>query len=225
MKYNYVGIDTSLSSTGLYILKANGEEFYYNYKNTDKLTKWHRTLSFVEYRDYEVLKLDGFSNNEIGKIIKYGQVTDQIIKDILKHCKPEETYVSTENYSYSSQAGKLIDLVCYGTLVREKLIKLNFIDFTVVPPTSLKAKICIMVYGPGEKKKPSKNDQGISGGKFKKHEILRALFHSKKESKLVSILEFHRSELLLLKSIPAPISDIVDAMFLVYTDIINRNDI
>ena len=34
MKFNYIGIDTSLSSTGLYIHMKDGTEHYYNYRNT-----------------------------------------------------------------------------------------------------------------------------------------------------------------------------------------------
>jgi hypothetical protein len=36
---NYIGIDTSLSSTGMVILDNNKKHYYFNYKSNDKLTK------------------------------------------------------------------------------------------------------------------------------------------------------------------------------------------
>lgn len=219
-EFNYVGIDTSLSSTGMYILTKSGEEFYYNYKNTDKLTKWHHTCSFITYSDYEILKFDEFSDNEIAKLIKYDQVTDQILNDILKHCDPKETKVATENYSYSSSAGMIIHLVTYGTMLRQKILRLDFVDFTVFPPATLKQKTCELVYGEQfnakGKKLPSRNLIGLAGGSFKKHEMLESIFHYQTNSKLKEILLPRKTDVLGMKAIPKPIDDMVDAMFLVY---------
>ncbi len=219
-EFNYVGIDTSLSSTGMYILTKSGEEFYYNYKNTEKLTKWHHTCSFVTYRDYEILKFDDFSDNEVGKLIKYDQVTDTIIKDILRHCDPKETKVGTENYSYSSSAGMIIHLVTYGTMLRQKILRLDFADFTVYPPSTLKQKTCELVYGQQfnskGKKIPSRNTIGIAGGSFKKHEMLQSIFDCELNSKLKEILLPRKSDILGMKAIPKPIDDIVDSQWLVY---------
>lgn len=214
----YVGIDTSLTSTGLFI-KADNAEHYYNYRNSTKMTKWHRVASYVTYRDYEVPEMENFSDEQLAKLIKYDQITDMIVNDILAHCKPEETQIFTESYSYSSMAGPLIDLVTYATLLRIKLVKHNFNNIVIIPPTSLKSKTCVKVYGPGDKKKPSRNHIGISGGKFKKPDMLRALFESEIVNQLKSSLEYHKEEMLQMKSVPAPIGDLIDAIWLVNSNI------
>lgn len=218
--YNYVALDISISSTGVFILTKEGNEHYFNYKNNDKLTKWQRTCSFINYRDYEIIGLENFSDNELGKLIKYDEITDKMLSDILSICKPEETIIATENYSYGSAAGHIIHLVSIGTLVRNKILKYSFVDFKLIPPSSLKQKTCELVYGEQfnskGKKIPSKNKNGIAGGRFKKTEMFESLLHYNVDSKLKDMLLIHKEELLKMKSVPAPISDIVDAMFLVY---------
>ncbi len=216
---DYIGLDTSLASTGLYIRKADGSEFYYNYMNTPKLSKWHKTLSFIEYKSYEILEFDNHSDNEVGKLIKYDQITQMIVADILKHCDPKDATVVTEGYSYSSSAGMIIHLVTYGTLVRNKLLSLGFADFIIKPPSTLKSDTCIKVYGPGEKKKPARNREGIAGGKFQKREMLQAQFESGIPNSMTDMLIIHKQELLERKAIPKPIDDMVDAWWLVNSTI------
>lgn len=213
---NYIGIDTSLSSTGVYILLETGEEFIYNYRNKSKDSKWHKLLNFIEYRDYNFEALKDYSENEINKITQYNKITDLIISDIEKHCKKENTQIWTEGFSFSSK-GQIIDLVCYATLVRNKLLSRGY-DLNIKSPSSLKRDTCIKVYGESViKNKPAINLRGISGGKFKKQEMLESLFDSKIESKIKTILLNEKDNILNMKSIPSPISDIVDAMWLART--------
>lgn len=224
---NYIGIDTSLTSTGVFI-KTNNDEFYYNYKNNNKLSKWHKTLHFITYNDYHIPKLANYNDEQIAKIIMYDNITDKIVKDILTHCDPRETIIFTEGYAYSSNAGPLIDLVTYATLLRLKLLKYNFIDFKIIPPSSLKINTCKKVYKPIEKIVGGKNARieyiyknniGIPGGSFKKNEMLGSLFDCKIDNKIKQTLLPFKVELLQMKNIPAPISDIVDAIWLVYSNI------
>lgn len=232
--YNYIGIDTSLSSTGLYIRLKNGKEHYYNYRNTDKLTKWHKILDFVNYRDYENIKLDNYSDTEIAKIIQYNKITDMMVVDILSHCIPEETIIITEGYSYSSSnTSSLIDLICFATLLRNKLIDLDFNDFIIKSPSTLKVETCKSTYKPREKiiggKKPRteyiyKNDEGITGGKFTKREMLKSVFDNINVIIYIKkILDFHYLDIIAMKMVPAPISDLVDAAWLAWTEIL-KND-
>ena len=206
---NYIGIDTSLTSTGLFI-KCNDKEFYYNYKNNSKLSKWHKTLDYINYKDYHIPKLDDYSDEQIAKIIMYDNVTDKIVKDILTHCKPEKSIIYTEGFAYSSNAGPLIDLVTYATLLRIKLLKYNFIEFKIIPPSSLKVNTCKKVYKPIEKiiggKYPRieyiyKNTIGISGGSFKKPEMLQSLFDSNIDNQIKTTLLPYKNELLKMKNI------------------------
>jgi hypothetical protein len=235
MNYNYIGIDTSLSSTGLYICLKDGSEHYYNYRNTDKLTKWHKILDFINYFDYQNIKLDNYSDTEIAKIIQYNKVTDQMVTDILKHCIPQETKIITEGYSYSSSnTSSLIDLISYATLLRNKLIQLDFNDFIIKSPSTLKLDCCKSTYIPIEKiiggKKPRieliyRNDEGIAGGKFTKREMLKSIFdHPNVNVYIQKILDFHIVDLLKMKNIPKPIDDVVDAVWLAWTEIlVNEN--
>lgn len=235
-KYNYIGIDTSLSSTGMYIRLKDGNEYYFNYRNNDKLSKWHKTLSYVFYKDYENIKMETYSDTEIAKIIQYNKITDMIVHDILKYCKPEETIIVTEGYSYSSSnTSSLIDLICYATLLRNKLISLNLQDFIIKPPSSLKLEVCAVTYPAKIKeiggKRPRKeyifkNTIGISGGKFQKTEMLESLFDNTSiDIAIKTSLSYHKSELLKMKSIPKPIDDIVDAVWLVFTELLKDDNI
>ena len=225
---NYIGLDTSLSSTGMYI-KTPTEEYYFNYRNSCKDSKWHKTFSYVRYYDYLLPETNEFSEEQIVKLKTYDEVTDAIINDMVSICNPAETVVITESYSYASTAGPLIDLVTYATLLRNKILKKGFLELIVVPPTSLKSRTCIKVYGPGElivpkrpskkvvaeKRKPSRNHIGIPGGKFQKQDMLLALFESDLDIRFKRSLQIHANELVKMKGIPSPISDIVDAIWLV----------
>lgn len=217
---NYVGIDTSLSSTGVYILLEDGNESFFNYRNNDKLSKWHRTCGFINYRSYQNVKHDDYSDNEVSKILNYNKITDMIVADIITVIGVDglsNTSIITEGYSYGS-TGAIIDLVTYATLVRNKLLNLNINNFIIKAPSSLKKDTCIKVYGPGDKKKPSRNTLGIAGGSFKKPDMLMAAMDKKDlESIMKEALVLHNDELMKMKSIPSPIQDIVDAFWLVHS--------
>lgn len=228
---NYIGLDLSLSSSACYIRLTDGTEFYYNYRNSDKLSKWHKVLSYITYRDYSIPEIDNYSDLELGKLIKYGEITDLIVQDILNHCKPEDTIIVTEGYSYSSSnTMSLIDLIGYATLLRSKLVKQNFADFIIKSPSTLKLETCKITYKPIEKqiggKKPRieyiyRNTIGIPGGSFRKPEMLQSLFDNDKiDIHIKQSLSYHKEELLSMKAIPTPLSDLVDAVFLVYTEIL-----
>jgi hypothetical protein len=212
--FNYIGIDPSLSSTAMTIRLTDGSIHYFNFKTTDKLTKWHKVLSYVKYVDFESNHIEKFSDSEIGKLMLYDNITDCVITEILALCEPEDTYVAIEGYSFSSRVGPLIDLVTFSTLLRHKLIDHKFAKLHIVPPASLKSATCLFVYGPGEKKKPSRNDEGIAGGRFQKREMLKALFDSYLVHPLKESASYHKEELLKAKAIPKPIDDITDSIFL-----------
>lgn len=233
MNFNYIGIDTSLSSTGLYIILKDGTEFYYNYRNTDKLTKWHKTLDYVTYKDYENIKADNYSDTEVAKIIQYNKITNMIVHDILQHCVPEETVIITEGYSFSSSnTSSLIDLICYATLLRNKLISMAFNNFIIKAPSTLKLETCSLTYNPIVKeiggKNPRKeyiykNDEGIAGGKFTKREMLKSAFDNEKLNiSITKTLLFVKSELLKMKMIPKPIDDLMDGVWLAWSEILQK---
>lgn len=227
---NYIGLDTSLSSTGMYILTED-KEYYFNYKNNNKLSKWHKLLNFITYRDYKNVKTDNYSQTEILKLLSYNNITNIIVEDILSVLNEDEiknTIVITEGYSYSSSnTSSLIDLIGYATLLRIKLLKLPINNFIIKAPSTLKIDTCKYTYPAIEKKIGGKNprteyiyksDERIAGGRFTKREMLKALHDNKLiDIKFKRILDFNVLDLLKMKNIPKPIDDMVDAIHLVWT--------
>ena len=151
--YNIIGVDPSLVSTGLTI---NGKLFNYVKKksafNKSGLQKWYKmcedivTYRWIEYDSENKI----FTDSEVAKIRDYDRVTDIIIEDInanIDHNK--ETYIMIESYSYSSNAGPLIDLVTFSTLLRIKLLSITD-NVHIIPPQSLKKESCKLTYKPIE---------------------------------------------------------------------------
>jgi hypothetical protein len=224
MEFTYIGIDPSLASTAVYI-KTPAGEFYYNFINKEKLTKWHKVLSYVDYVYTEIKESEVYSEGEILKNLQYDIIAKKIVEAILTHCKPEESFIAMEGFSYaSSNTSSLIDLVALSTLIRYHILQYNFVDLIIKAPSSLKADTCLLTYGPGEKKKPSRNDEGIAGGKFKKREMLKAVFDNDKiQCRVKDSLLYHKQELLKAANIPKPIDDIIDSILLVYTEMLKPN--
>jgi hypothetical protein len=174
---NFIGLDPSLISTAMVV---NGKIFNYcrekDAMNKSGYSKWFKycedkiTFRFIEYRQSE-----NYSDGELIKLKDYDKITDQIIKDIeesIDNTKP--TKIGIEGYSYSSDAGAIIDLVTFSTLLRKKLFDYISKDITVFSPSTLKLESCKLTYPPineGKKKEKwvYKNAYGISGGNLTKH--------------------------------------------------------
>ena len=128
MKYNIVAIDPSLISTAVVV--SSGDSFkIYNYcresaaygktglKKWYKMAEEHVTYKFISYREYK-----DYSEGELVKLKDYDKITDGMISDILSNIdNTKPTKIGIEGYSFGSQAGDLIDLVTFSTLLRKKL--------------------------------------------------------------------------------------------------------
>jgi hypothetical protein len=221
MDINIVGIDPSLISTAVCI---NGKLFNYcresdAYGKTG-LKKWFKmceseiTLSFVEYREY-----DNYSDGEITKLKDYDKITDKIISDIIENIDlSKPTRVGIEGFSYASNAGAIIDLVTFSTLLRKKIFDKISEDIHVISPTTLKLESCKLTYPPinvGKRvpKLKCMNNEGISGGNFTKREIFLSIVEN---DKLVDEWSLHcksiKDDLLESSKIPKPYEDINDAV-------------
>lgn len=218
---NIVAIDPSLMCTALVV---NDKKFIYakeDYGHTKKgaLTKWFEICDpFITYRwtDYPAAK--DHSTNEMLKHVAYDKLTDLIVQDILDTIDPlQPTKIGIEGYSYSSAAGPLIDLVTISTLLRNKLYKRVSPDLTIYQPTSLKLAACKLAYAPiqvGKKviKYEYRNNEGVSGGSFKKPEIYKALIENPNLTcEWSCLLKEYASDCLSVKMIPKPIEDMNDA--------------
>lgn len=227
--YNIVAVDPSLISTALVVSHKDSFRVI-NYCRESKvygktgMTKWFKMAEeHVEYKFIEYRTFDGYSEGELVKLKDYDKITDQIISDILESINPEiPTKIGIEGYNFGAQVGDLIDLVTFSTLLRKKLFDKVSEDILVISPSTLKLECCKLTYPPineGKKKEKwvYKNNNGISGGSFTKHEILLSIIENKNInddwSKLCVSL---KSEMMGLSLIPKPFEDINDAVCLFY---------
>jgi hypothetical protein len=155
------------------------------------------------------------------KLVQYDGVATDIITDILSNINSTDpSIVGIEGYSYSSSAGPLIDLVTFSTLLRHKLYHNVTKDIVIMQPASLKLNAAKLSYpatvkGVKVKKYEYRNNEGISGGKFKKPEMYRALIDNDDlKCVWVELLRYHADLILELNTIPKPIEDMNDAKLL-----------
>jgi hypothetical protein len=184
--------------------------------STGKYKKWFESVEhLINIVPINYKKINLFSEQEIAKLKDFDNITDLIIETTIpKNIKSANVFI--EGYSYSSMAGPLIDLVSFTTLLRYKLLKYNF-NITIVPPKTLKMKAAQFTYEPIKKGKKIeyRNNQGISGGQFKKPEIYKTLIENKNlNCEWVRFLRDNSEEILKGKNIPKPIEDINDAKLL-----------
>lgn len=229
MKCNIIGLDPSLISTGLIVY--NGVEMkLFNYcrekdaTNKSGLNKWFKfaeqevSYKFIEYGEYS-----NYSDGEITKLKDYDRITSMIITDIEKNIdKNIPTKIGIEGYSYQSDAGAIIDLVTFSTLLRKKLYDYISQDILILSPSTLKLEACKMTYIPiNEGKKKEKlvfrNNQGIPGGSFTKHHMFLSICENKNlNDSWSNLCRSLQSDMMGLSKIPKPFEDMVDC-FLIFS--------
>jgi hypothetical protein len=218
---NYIGIDPSLISTAVVI---NGKLFNYcreENATTTKggLSKWYSMCEpYVTYRWIKYNTYKNYSDGELVKLKDYDAVSDMIISDILANIDlTQPTKIGAEGYSYSSDAGNLIDLVTFSTLLRKKLYDKVSTNIIILSPMTLKQECCKMTYKPvdiGKKKEKLewRNNEGIAGGKFTKREILLSISENDKLNDSWSKhIVLNKDEMLESKTIKKPMEDLNDA--------------
>lgn len=234
---NYVAIDPSLSCTAMVV---NDKKFVYTTAGVAHTKKGELKRWFQECEDQgvtirvwdDLVHGDNHSINELVKLTRYNDITNNIILDIKMNSIPGGYTVGIEGYSHSSSVGPLIDLVTISTLLRYKLVS-GIVDYVtyadtginsdtvtvsglrILQPTEVKQRAAMLVYAPIQKGKKVeyRNPDGVAGGSFKKPEIYKALLHNDnlKGDKWVEYLREQSEEILEMKSIPKPIEDINDA--------------
>jgi hypothetical protein len=220
---NFIGLDPSLISTAMVV---NGK--LYNYcrerdaVNKSGLSKWFRycedkiNLRFIEYRDYE-----SYSEGELVKLKDYDKITDQIISDIESNIdRTKPTKIGIEGYSYSSDAGAIIDLVTFSTLLRKKLWDHISKDITVFSPSTLKLESCKLTYPPineGKKKDKwvYKNAYGISGGNLTKHGMFMCIVDNNElRDDWSNLCRTMKDDIMGASKVPKPFEDANDSWLL-----------
>lgn len=225
MNYNYIGIDPSITSTGMVV---NGEMFSYSYENAGytkkgNLSKWYSLSEHViNFRFHNQVIFTDYQEEQIVKIELYRTVIEKIIKDIKDTIDVNiPIKVCIEGYSYGSNAGNLIDLVTFGTLLRDRLIDIGC-DIKIMSPKTLKLESCKMTYPPiktevGKRVKKIKiefkNNDGINGGDFDKTHMYKSIIENDKwNDKWKNHLKSIESDI--SKKIPKPHEDLNDAYLL-----------
>ena len=216
---NIIGLDPSLISTGLVV---NGKLFNYcrekDANNKSGLSKWFKyagpelTLRYIEYREY-----DNYSDGELIKLKDYDKITSMIIKDIEDNIdKSQPTKIGIEGYSYASDAGAIIDLVTFSTLLRKKLFDYISQDITVFSPASLKLESCKLTYPPineGKKKEKwvYKNNDGVAGGSFTKHGMFLAIIENANlNDGWTNLCRSLKGDIMGASKVPKPFEDVND---------------
>lgn len=221
---NFVSLDPSLISTAMVV---NGKLFNYcrlkDAMNKSGYSKWFKycedkvTFRFISYRESE-----SYSEGELFKLKDYDKISDQIIKDIEDNIdKTQPTKIGIEGYSYSSDAGAIIDLVTFSTLLRKKLFDHISTDITVFSPSTLKLESCKLTYPPiNEGKKKDKwvyrNSYGISGGSLTKHGMFMCIVDNNEiKDEWSTLCKTLKDDIMNANKVPKPFEDINDA-FLIY---------
>lgn len=219
---NYISIDPSLTSTAVVI-----NDRIFNYVSEDKactksgLSKWYKIFEeLITYRFTNYNKSSNYSDEQISKLLDYNEVTDLIIDDIRENINQKDgCIIGIEGFSYSSNAGPLIDLVTYSTLLRIKLFEKISNNIKIYSPSTLKLNSCMMTYTHTTKGKKNpkivcKNYEGMSGGSFKKREMYLSLIENENnQDPYVNLLREYKSDLDKM-NIPKPIEDVNDAIII-----------
>ncbi len=220
MYTNIITIDPSLSCTAI---NVNDKKTIYTNditsKNKNDFKRWFKNIEHLaDIKLSDSIKKEEHSKNEISKILLYDSISDCIISDIKKDIiQSDNIIILIEGYSQNSIAGPLIDLVTFSTLLRIKLYKNISKNMLIISPLSLKLISAKLTYKPVQKGKKIeyRNRQGISGGKFKKNEILLSLLENENlNCEWCNFLKMNKDDLINKKNVPKPIDDINDAKIL-----------
>lgn len=217
----FIGIDASLTSTAISIYFDKKYYFLSYFKNYTKPTKWTKELDFVKITGVEYSKDEDYSTQESNKMWDYQESVQCMIndiKDIIGEDNKEEIFFSQEGYSFSSMAGHLIDLVQLGTLIRNGMTKDLKADMTIYSPSTMKKEACGLTYGWTKKGKKvikyeTRNDIGIAGGTFKKHQMMKAMYDYPNDNKLSEFIYGFYDVISGMKKIPSPIDDLIDSFW------------
>ena len=199
-----IGLDISTTSSGICINEGNSYKFF---NITDKSTKYHKNskniTSYIvdkaekgeNYRDKADCNKQ-YTENELNKLKKYKQIESKL-EFILSKYSGCEMLINIEGYSYSSQAGNLIDIVTLSTILRLKCLEYSDnVMFTA--PQSLKKQVLDNCY------------------KKEKSDMIDHFLEVFDEDDICIYNEIKEVKALKLKTIPKPIDDCIDAFWLCY---------
>lgn len=147
----FIGIDLSLNSTGICVIKENTNKIVSIFKtenNIEKIFTRKDLLSLInQCKDVRIIlepkkkeEESEYHERERSKISSFVKLTDLII-DSIKEDIDGETYIAMEGISFGSTGNSLIDIsMATGILRKELISKLegNTEKFFVFSPTAIK---------------------------------------------------------------------------------------
>lgn len=216
---NFIAIDISLNSTGISIWNKNGYKFIACIKSS-KPTKWTKTLDdYAEIKYLNYTHKDNYSDQQYANLCDYESNVEIITNEISKYIIPGSTIIAFEGYAYNAMGNSLIDIVGFSTLLKSAMKNKFNAKFEIYSPGSIKKNCCGLVYGWEEKGKKTKtystrSIEGIAGGTFKKHQMLKALNDYPCNSQLSVVVKELFDDLYHMKSIPTPFSDLIDSYWI-----------
>lgn len=229
MCMNLVGIDISIDSTAVSILRKNIDEqddlIICNFTTLKKNTGWIvKTMAYIDYEfinySYKNIDNNNYTEKEIIKLREYDHITDLIYNKIIGNIdKSKKTLISIEGFNYGLKGNSIIDIVAFSTLLKIKLLNVvNLVKIIIFSPMTVKSEAASLSYGYTLNKKGkkiiNKNPNDVSGGRFDKKQMLEAYLNLNEQDGLSKILNKYKDELLKLKNVPKPWDDIIDANFL-----------
>lgn len=214
---NIIAIDPSINCTAVVVDDKKHIITHDSYANNKTgLNKWFAICEpFLQYHILPDLVLSkDYSTSEIQKLKRYTEISNIILNIISKDCHDDIT-ITIEGYSYSSKSGPIIDLVTLSTIIRSRCVALSD-NVSIMSPKSLKMLTAKWAYAPTQVKKKIeyRNLEGVSGGRFTKTEMCKAIIESKVDCVWSNFLRENKEEILKSKKIPKPIEDINDAKIL-----------
>ena len=147
----FIGIDLSLNSTGICIIKENTIKVISIFKtenNIEKIFEKKDHFSLLKKCGDVKIILEGKKNisneeyhvKERSKILSFIRLNELIINSIKEEIT-EETYIGMEGISFGSTGNSLVDISMVTGILRKDLINNlggNTERFFVLPPTSIK---------------------------------------------------------------------------------------
>jgi len=147
----YIGIDPSINSTGLYIIRNNVHNAYIIKPKPKKLSKKEQiaqdTLQDFDYVLYDKIDLKEYNDNNMLhehyktiNMITVADIVEQTIQSLLYKKKYNNVYVIEEGISYGSslRTKSIFDLAGLNYLIRDRFINNPKYNFMITTPSQVK---------------------------------------------------------------------------------------
>lgn len=212
-----IALDTSLNSTACTVFDKNSNYHFLSWrKNLAPDNIWNKSMKFVQMFNVNYQTSTNFTESEVLKLEDYLTLASDVFNktaNLLDKNLPVKVLI--EGYSQKSK-GQDHDLVCYGTLIRLKMYS-NYGNLNIIPPKSLKkfaAQIAYPQNVEGKKTKVWRNNDGIPGGSFDKHQMFNAIVDYNQSDLLSKWCKLNWKDIKDKSAVPKPADDLNDSFWL-----------